>query len=226
MVQIQGHAAKGFDRELHRLVGDIKAMGETVSDQIVLVRAALISPKAEHVDQVRAMDKKINALETQIEEEVMALISRYNPMMRDLRFISYSLKIVTLLEHTGDLAKNTVRRLTRLSNQVPESYRADFDTIAHTAHHMLTRALLLMEEYNNVAVSAVLTEDDRIDQLYKKIKKQIQGEMTQKTGEIANLNHLQFINRNLEHVADYAVEIVRILAYVHTGEKISKSAAA
>lgn len=226
MVQIQGHAAKGFDRELTKLVGDVKAMGEAVSDQLVLVRAALVAPKAEHVEQVRALDKKINAQEAQIEEEVMALISRYNPMMRDLRFISYSLKIVTLLEHTGDLAKNTVRRLTRFNGKLPENYRADFDTMAHTSHHMLTRALLLMEEYNQVAVSAVLAEDDRMDQLNKKIKKQVHAEMDQKSGDMANLNHLQFISRNLEHVADYAVEIVRILAYVHTGEKISKSVAA
>lgn len=225
MVQIQGHAAKGFDRELATLVSNIKAMGEAVSDQLLIARAALTAPKAEHLEQVRAIDKRINALEAVVEEEVMELISRYNPMMRDLRFITYSLKIVTLLEHTGDLAKNSVRRLSRLGAGVPADYRNDLDTMAHTAHHMLTRALLLIEEYNNVAVSAVLTEDDRIDQSYKKLKNMLRSEMANKPNEIPALNHLQFINRNLEHVADYAVEIVRILAYVHTGDKISKSAA-
>lgn len=223
MVQSQGHAATSLNRDLAGLVASLKTMGDGVAEQLALLRSAMPAPKPAHLEQVKAADKLINAQEEKIEAEIVELLSRHHPMLQDLRFVAYALKLAMVLERMGDLSKNAVRRLTRLEAEIPPEMAAGFEQMAVAAHHMITKALLLMEGFDPLAASSVVAEDDRIDTLYKAIKKEIYAKMEKRGAKVKHLNQLQFIARDLERSGDYAAEIARIFIFIHTGEKAKKS---
>lgn len=225
MVQSQGHAAASLNRDLAQLVAQLKAMGSGVADQLALVRAALAAPKPGLLEQIKAADKLVNAQEEEIEAEIFALLSRHHPMLQDLRFVAYTLKLTSILERIGDLAKNAVRRLNRLEIPIPADMLGAYEQLALGAHHMLTKSILLVEGFDAAAAEAVVAEDDRLDALFKKTKKLLFAKMKENPDHIVCLNHLQFIARNLERSGDYAAEIARILIFVHTGEKAVKNKA-
>ena len=52
----------------------------------------------------------IDNLEREIEEQVISMIARRQPMADDLRHIMGALRITTDLERIGDLAKNIAKR--------------------------------------------------------------------------------------------------------------------
>lgn len=223
MVQSHGHAATSLNRDLAGLVASIKTMGDNVAEQLAMLRSALAAPKPTHLEQIKAADKIINAQEEKIEAEIVELLSRHHPMLQDLRFVAYALKIAMILERMGDLSKNAMRRLTKLEEAIPEEMASGYEQMAVAAHHMITKAMLLMERFDPQAAASAVAEDDRIDALYKAIKKEVYARMEKRGAKVKQLNQLQFIARDLERSGDYAAEIARIFIFIHTGEKAKKS---
>ena len=219
MVHAAGHAAKSLDKELGALISGIREMGGKVEQQLEIARKALIAPAPAQMEQAKALDKEINALEEKIDSETMILLSRHHPMMAELRFVTFSVKLVMLLERTGDLAKNTVRRLSKMGAPVESGMRADLDSMALVAIEMLARNLHMLEEFSAEDARALVKKDDMIDGLYKKLKKEIRGG----SAELAVLNHLQMIAQNLERIADNATDMSRILYFIHTGDRLAKA---
>ncbi len=99
-----GHTIKAFDAELDTLRGTICEMGGLAEAAIRDAMRALVRRDAEAAAEVVRRDKRIDALEAEIERQAVAIIALRAPMADDLREVVAALKIAGVVERIGDYA--------------------------------------------------------------------------------------------------------------------------
>jgi phosphate transport system protein len=112
------------------------------------------------------MDDRVDELQREIEEKVVATIARRQPMAVDLRELVGALRISNDLERVGDLAKNIAKRVALLMakhrvNEVVLQLRH----MADLARDRLTRVLQGYEHRDVVAAVDIWRKDQEIDAL-------------------------------------------------------------
>lgn len=100
-----GHTVTSFDDEMKLLHDHVIKIGDLVRNQLC---RAIKSLEEEDVDEARAVidrDQEVNELDIKIDDEVIHLIAKRQPLAKDLREILTVNKIVTDLERVGDEAR-------------------------------------------------------------------------------------------------------------------------
>ena len=105
------HTIKAFDEEIDRLRGLIAEMGGRAEAAIESAMIALQRQDLALAAQVVAEDKRIDAIEAEVEKLVIQVIALRAPMANDLRDVIAALKIVGVVERIGDYAKNIAKRV-------------------------------------------------------------------------------------------------------------------
>ena len=221
-MQTLGHADRSVDKELAALIANLSTMGEKVLAQLSIVQEAIRGAKPELIENVKKLDKEINALEMQVEEEVMLFFSRHQPLLIELRFVTFSIKLVLILERMGDLAKNTVRRLNKLNETMKPEIAKELQDMTVAVKDQLKRSLQMLTSFNSEITKTLTKRDDTIDAHYKNIKKSLRSELEQFPTRARALNQLKQIATNLERSGDFVTDITRILYFIHTGDRLSK----
>src|SRR3546814_10599788 len=106
MAIVNEHTVKAFDEDLNRLRGLISEMGGRAEQALLQAMTALGNGDQELAVQVVQGAKKIDALEAEVEQLAVQTIALRAPMADDLRELIAALKIVSVVERTGDYAKN------------------------------------------------------------------------------------------------------------------------
>src|SRR5690606_26420369 len=103
---MQGHTVKAFDEDITRLRGLIAEMGGLAELAIHEAMDALISGDEELGRKVVLRDRKLDALESEVDAMAVQTLALRAPMADDLREIIAALKIAGVIERIGDYAKN------------------------------------------------------------------------------------------------------------------------
>ena len=111
------HTVKAFDDDITRLRGLIAEMGGLAEVAIHEAMQALVNGDEELALQVVARDKKIDALESEVDELAVRVIALRAPMADDLREVIAALKIAGVVERIGDYAKNIAKRVGRIEGR-------------------------------------------------------------------------------------------------------------
>src|SRR3546814_823963 len=124
MAVVNDHTVKAFDEDLNRLRGLISEMGGRAEQALLQAMTALSKGDLDLAAQVVRDDKKIDALESEVEQLAVQTIALRAPMADDLREMIAALKIVSVVERIGDYAKNIAKRValmdqTRLIEAIP-----------------------------------------------------------------------------------------------------------
>ena len=104
------HIVKSYEDELALLDKKIAHMGGLAERILGQAFDALERRDPRLAEVVVRSDKSIDTLEREIEEQVVSMIARRQPMADDLRHVMAALRITTDLERVGDLAKNIAKR--------------------------------------------------------------------------------------------------------------------
>jgi len=105
----EGHIVRSFDQEMKRLHDDVMKIGNLVRDQL---RHAVKALETEDVEAARAVidrDQEVNELDIKIDDEIVHVIAKRQPLAKDLREILTVNKIGTDLERVGDEARKIAR---------------------------------------------------------------------------------------------------------------------
>ena len=113
----QEHTVKAFDEDITRLRGLIAEMGGLAEVAISEGMDSLIRGSEELAAQVVARDKRIDALESEIDRLSVRIIALRAPMADDLREVVAALKIAGILERIGDYAKNIAKRAPQIERR-------------------------------------------------------------------------------------------------------------
>ncbi len=100
-----GHTVKSYNDEMNQLHLHVMQIGELVRDQLSRAVDSLKQEDADAAREVIERDRLVNELDIEVDDEIVHIIAKRQPMARDLREILTVGKIVTDLERCGDEAR-------------------------------------------------------------------------------------------------------------------------
>ncbi|MDU4792143.1 MAG: phosphate signaling complex protein PhoU, partial [Staphylococcus sp.] len=206
-----------YEGQLDDLIKELRRLGLRVYSNVNNAIESLSEDDRNFARHVIEKDKEINKFDYDINEQVIMLITKQQPIATDLRMMMAALKISTDFERMGDNAANIAHIRLR---------------VKITDHYVLTRlktmgklALLMLEDLNTAVKSEDLTlikeiieRDKDIDDLYVNIVNTTY--LIDNDPFVAGQAHLAA--RNLERVGDHVRNIAESIYYYFTGEHFDK----
>jgi phosphate transport system protein len=203
-----------FDIELMQLKEELLSMAAKVETQIRQSIEALRKKDADAAKTIFRLDKEIDRMEIEIEEEAIALIARHQPAAGDLRFLIGVIKINNDLERIGDHGVNIAQSAIALASQPDVKPLIDIPRMAELAVSMLRDSLDSFISSNPEKARDVCTRDDQVDSLKRQVLEELSTIMMEKPDTIARGMDLILISRNLERIADLATNISEDTIYI------------
>ncbi|WP_319772296.1 phosphate signaling complex protein PhoU [Breoghania sp.] len=216
------HIVTAFDQELRQLASRIAEMGglaETiVNDSIV----SLTRLDTELAQSVVLADRRLDALQFEIEDKSVLMIARRQPMAGDLRQIVAAMRTCNELERVGDLAKNIAKRVIAINGEFhSKKLVIGVEHMAELAMQQLKTVLDAYTQSNAEEARNVRERDEEIDRLYTSLFRELLTYMMEDPRNISMCAHLLFCAKNIERIGDHATNIAENIHYMITGEQLT-----
>ncbi len=215
---MQEHTVKAFDEDITRLRGLIAEMGGLAEAAVERSLEALVKGDDDLADKVIKGDKKIDALETEIDKLAVRIIALRAPMADDLREVIAALKIAGVVERIGDYSKN----IAKASKQIGGN-RKQFEPLtllpamAEVAAEMVHDVLTAYAARDAELAREVIATDEKVDAFYNSIFRNLVSHMVENPSTISSAAQMLFIARNLERVGDHATNVAEMVHFAATG---------
>ncbi len=203
-----------FDRELQELKEKLLLMAAKVEALINQSIEALKKKDDGLAQGVFSLDKEVDRLEIEIEDQAVALIARHQPAAGDLRFLVGAIKINNDLERIGDHGVNIAQSALKLSGQPDVKPLIDIPRMAGLATGMLRDSLDSFVQNDPAKARQVCERDDQVDDIKDQIFRVLLTYMMEKTDTIGRAMELILVSRNLERIADLATNICEESIYI------------
>jgi phosphate transport system protein len=216
------HTIKAFDDEIDRLRGLIAEMGGRAEAGIENAMLALQRQDKDLAAEVVADDKRIDALEAEVEKLVVQIIALRAPMANDLRDVIAALKIVGVVERIGDYAKNIAKRVPLIAaNQRKLEPVSLLPSMGQVAGEMVHDALNAFAARDADLALAVVERDQVVDDFYDSVFRTLVTYMVENPKTISECAHLLFIAKNIERIGDHCTNMAEVIHFLVTGEDMA-----
>ena len=206
-----------FREELEELQRRLLEMAGLVESAIHQSVRALAERDEQAAKEVLWKEALINQKDLEIDEFATRLLALYQPMARDMRFLTAVIKINGDLERMGDLAVNITERALSLMKEPPVKPLIDMPKMASLAEAMVRNSLDALVKMDEPLARTVLTSDDEVDGLRDAVYKELLAFMQEQTTTIPRAVDLMFIAHNLERIADHATNIAEDVLFLMKG---------
>jgi phosphate transport system protein len=203
-----------FVQELDVLKTNIIKMGSSAEEGVREAIHALLERKPDVARGVLEREERLNALEVEIDQQVADLLALQQPVASDLRFILAALKINSDLERIGDHAVNIAESAIQYASGAPLPVHVDIPRMARIAQTMLRTAIDGFIHRDATLARPVLTDDDAIDDLNRKVLVDLVGQIRSHPESVEQSLELIRVSRNLERIADLATNIAEDVIYM------------
>ncbi|MFA5259669.1 MAG: phosphate signaling complex protein PhoU [Candidatus Omnitrophota bacterium] len=204
-----------FDYELKELNNDILRMGAFAEEAIYKSVEALKTRDRELAQSVIDHDTHVDQLELDIDEKCIDLIARYQPMAKDLRFVTTGMKINTELERIADIAVDIAQRTLEIVDKPLLKPLVDIPKLTLVAQDMIKDAIDSFVRGDIDLARKVLLSDTKADQLRNLIQKELIEDYMVKDGSTApRAVQLLLIARFLERICDHITNIAEDVIYM------------
>lgn len=208
-----------LDRRLRQLLDEILVLDSMVENATLEAVEALKKHAVPAARQLYSYDRQINEKRFAIENDTMITIATQQPIMAgDLRLCASILEVTSELERMGDYAKG-IAKVTMLIGDEPHiKPLVDIPRMAELAVSMLHRAIGAFVSADAETARQIPLEDDRIDELYNQVYRELIVIMFNNPATIDQANHLMWAAHNLERLGDRVSNICERTIYVVTGQ--------
>lgn len=162
-------------------------------------------------------DIHINRMEEEINDRVILLLAKQQPVATDLRRLIVLLKAAHDMERVGDYAVNIAKENIRIG-------KADFVSPIKNIEEMRSKTITMLTEVmkafidENIEDARKIAElDDQVDQLYGQTIQQLLKVGAENPQMLSQVTQLSFVCRYLERSADHATNIAEQLFYLVKG---------
>jgi len=216
-----GHTVKAFDEDLDQLRAGISEMGGLAEAAIRDAMDALVRRDSEAAAAVVERDRRIDALEAEIERQAVQIIALRAPMADDLRAVVAALKIAGVVERIGDYAKNIAKRVSSIEDSKirPLSLLPEMARIAGEMVHNVLDAFAARDAEK---AAMVCERDAAVDDFYNSIFRALLTHMMENPHNITPATHLLFVAKNLERIGDHATNVAEMVYFAATGEHLGE----
>ena len=210
-----------FDHELVGLKKELLKMGAFAEEAIYKSIEALKKGDAALAVNVIDNDKNVDELELAIDEKCIDLIARYQPMAKDLRFITTGMKINSELERIADIAVDIAQRTLEIVDKPLLKPLIDIPKLAAIAQNMVKTAIDSFVKSDIELARKVLNSDPEADQLRNRIQKElIEDYMAKDSSTAPRAVQLLLIARFLERICDHTTNIAEDVIYLVQAEVV------
>ncbi len=216
-------ALRHFSVELEELNELLLKMGSMVESSIRHSVDSLVERDKELAKAVMRDEPAINLMQVEVDARTTRLLALNQPVARDLRFLTATLKINTDLERMGDLAVNIAERTIDLINRPPVKPLIDIPKMAALVQSMLLRSLDAFVKVDADLAQTILPADDEVDALRDKVYTELVDLMQHEPALVPGAVDLIFVARNLERIADHATNIAEDVIFLAKGVDIRRS---
>ena len=216
---MNNHIVKSYDDEQQVLLDELIRMGQMSAAQLDAALDVVERRDDKAAERVMANDDAIDALEQQVNHDVIRLIRR-GPLAGDLRVILAALRVASDIERIGDLAANIAKRSMALNLAPPLPHTRGLDALGRMAARQVRDVLEAYVQRDGEAALRVRANDAELDTLYTGLFRELLTYMMEDARSITPCTHLLFMAKNLERIGDHATNIAENIWFLIHGEEL------
>lgn len=206
-----------FDQQLKTLNEEMLYMGGLCEDTIQQTIEALMSGDVKKAHALNNMMSQLTQQERSIENICLKLLMQQQPVARDLRTISSSLKMVTDMERIGIQACE-IAEIIAAGNVVRATDKVDFQELSNEVGHMVQMAMMAYDKKDMNLADEVIKYDDMVDKLFCDIRGDLIKQLKDDTNDAECFIDMLMIDKYFERIGDHAVNIASWVKFSITGE--------
>lgn len=211
-------ARRRLDAELRELKLQIRSMGVAAEGMFEQALGGIAKNSRADFEEVIAGDDEVDDHYLEIERRILDVLALQNPVASDLRFLTALLHVSLHLERIADISVN-IAKIGSLVVHLPRS-----EAVLTTITEMGGIALKMIEASMDAFASRDLelclelpTMDDPVDRLNRGIIQEILP-ICHDQAMLEWGMQMHVVSRQIERVADHAVDIAEQTAFLITGE--------
>ena len=213
------HIVKSYDDEQNALLDQLIRMGQMSAAQLEAALDVVERRDDQAAQRVIGNDEAIDALEQQINHDVIQLIHR-GPLAGDLRMILAALRVASDIERIGDYAANIAKRSMALNLSPPLPHTRGLDALGRMAVRQVRDVLEAYVNRDGEAALQVRARDAELDTLYTGLFRELLTYMMEDERAITPCTHLLFMAKNLERIGDHATNIAENIWFLVHGDEL------
>jgi phosphate transport system protein len=214
------HTDQGYDQDLQTIRERLLTMAGRVERMIAEAVRALMEDDGALAQATIDADARVDHDEVEIDGLCLTLLACRQPMASDLRFVTFTLKMVTDLERIGDLAVNVCERVRILCTQPRLAPYVVIPIMGERVSGMVSGAIDAFVGRDAAAAQQVIARDDEVDELYHQMIRKLFELMRQDPGNIERGIHVQAVGKYLERMGDHATNLAEQVVFMLRGEDI------
>ena len=212
------HIITAFDDDLAELNSSLQDLGRLAITQFELAIDALATQHQSTLNQIISEDVKLDELEAAIHEKALEVIALRSPRAQDLRHVLVALKIATILERTGDYARNIANRTKVIATAGNENIPGvNIGRMGQVTRDMLQDVMRAYATRDADKALDVWRRDIEVDHMHTAFYKEVLASMSRDPNVVATGAHLLFIAKNIERIGDYATGIAEQVHFLVHG---------
>lgn len=215
------HISQKFNDELDNLRNQVLIMGGLVEKQVVNAVSALENNDTQLAEQVVEVERTVDQLEIDIDEDCIMIIARRQPTAFDLRMVMTVIRTIHDLERIGDEANKIAKMALQLAEegQAPRGY-TEIRHISTNVRSMLASTLDAFARYDSESAYAAIKADEQIDLDYRSALREMITYMMEDPRSISRVMNITWVLRSLERIGDHAKNICEHIVFLVDGEDI------
>lgn len=208
-----------FEQELDLLKNKVTEMGERAEISYDRLVYAVKGNDRETLKLLLDNDRQMIDMQRSIEAKCLTLLTRQQPVARDLRLVSSALKVVTDIERVGDHVSDIAELCLRTQEFNQEgTCESKLIVMMEEAKNMLHEAVEAFVDGNEKAARKVIESDDTVDDLFNQIKGELMGSIRGQDLDADKVVDYLMIAKYLEKIGDHAVNIGEWAIFQVTGD--------
>lgn len=216
------HIVKSYEEELKLLDRRIAQMGGCAEKLLIQALGALERRDPKLAESAVASDATIDQLERELQDQVITMIAKRQPMANDLRHIMTVLKIAGDLERIGDLSKNIAKRALAIAGEShPKPLMTGMRHMTEMVQGQLKDVLDSLAERDIDKALRVWRSDQEVDAMYNSLFRELLTYMMEDPRNIGLCTHFLFGAKNIERIGDHTTNIAENVHYLVLGVPIT-----
>lgn len=213
-----------LDDELDELKSEIVKMGMLAAEAVRRSIEALQNRDGELANRVVDDDDVIDQIELVIDAKCIDLIARFQPMAKDVRFITMAMKINTELERIADIGVDIAERTLEIVDKPLLKPLIDIPKLTVIAQDMVRMSIDAFVNGDVETAKKVLSLEPEADALRNAVQVElIEDYMSKDASTAPRAIQLLLIARYLERVCDHATNIAEEVTFLVQGEVVKHS---
>jgi phosphate transport system protein len=211
-----------FQDELDGVTASLVQLSNEVSGAMEKATHAILTANLEEAEGVISADDQIDQLAHDLDNRIIDIIARQQPVASDLRALVTALRMSSDLERMGDMAHH-VAKITRLRHPgaaIPSELLLTVEELGKTVKAVSDKCSEVIADRDLEKALEMEKDDDEVDRLHRKLFEALLDESWPHSTETAI--DMTLIGRYYERYADHAVSIARRVYFLVTGKYSEK----